>query len=407
MNRVELLAPAGDLEKLKIAILYGADAVYCGGEDYSLRAGAKNMTVEDLAEGVDFAHQRGKKVYMTVNIFAHNEDLAGLETYLDKISDIPIDGYLISDPGIFYWFRNKYPDAEIHLSTQANTTNYMAAEFWHQQGIKRIVLARELSLTEIKEFRQNTSDTLELEAFIHGAMCISYSGRCLLSNFMVGRDANRGECTHPCRWKYRLMEEKRPGEYFPIYEDDRGSYLFNSKDLCMLQHIPELMDSGIHSFKLEGRSKSVFYVASVVGAYRKAIDAYYLDPGKYCFEESWLEEVGRASHRLYTTGFYFNKPGQAEQNYETSQYTRDYTFVGVIKDYDEATGFATMEQRNKVSVNDEIQIFGPFMESFDQRLEFIYDQDGELIDSAPHPQQIVKFKVQKPVVENCMVCTRK
>jgi putative protease len=283
----------------------------------------------------------------------------------------------------------------------------MAAEFWHQQGIKRIVLARELSLIEIREFRQKTSDSLELEAFIHGAMCISYSGRCLLSNFMVGRDANRGECTHPCRWNYQLMEAKRPGEYFPIYEDDRGSYIFNSKDLCMIEHIPSLVESGINSFKLEGRSKSVFYVASVVGAYRKAIDTYYRDPSNYSFEPSWLEEVGRASHRLYTTGFYFNKPGQGEQNYETSQYVREFTFVGVIKDYDPTTGLATMEQRNKLSVNDRIQIFGPYMEPFDQTIDHLYNQEGEPTETAPHAQQIVSFKVEKPVFQNCMVCTRK
>lgn len=404
MKKIELLAPAGDLEKLKIAIEYGADAVYCGGDIFSLRADSGRMTPTELEEGVRFAHDRGKKVYLTVNIFAHNDDIDNLNEYMKRISDIPVDAYIVTDPGIIFWFKENLPDAELHLSTQSNTTNYKSALFWHNQGIKRIILARELSLAEIKYIRQYTPDTLALEAFVHGAMCISYSGRCLLSNFMVGRDANQGKCAHSCRWKYNLVEEKRPGEAYPIFEDQRGSYILNSKDLCMIEHIPELIDSGLQSLKIEGRNKSIFYVASVVGAYRKAIDEYYRNPASYKFDSSWLDELNRASHRLYTTGFYFNKPGKEDQNYETSQYIRDYTFVGLVKDYNVETAFAIIEQRNKFSVGDTIEVFGPNIENFKQRVDILLDEAGNPIDSAPHPQQIVQVKMSKPVHENCMVC---
>lgn len=406
MRKVELLAPAGDLEKLKIAIDYGADAVYCGGEIFSLRSSSQ-MNLEQLTEGVNYAHERGKKVYLTVNIFAHNIDISELDKFMLQISNIQIDAFIVSDPGIILWFREHLPDAELHLSTQSNTTNYQSAKFWHNQGIKRIVLARELSLEEINQIRVNTPDEMELESFVHGAMCISYSGRCLLSNFMVGRDANQGLCAHSCRWKYSLVEEQRPGEYYPIIEDDRGSYILNSKDLCMIEHLPELIESGIDSFKIEGRNKSIFYVATVVGAYRKAIDAYYENPREYKFNEIWLDELSRSSHRLYTTGFYFNKPDKEDQNYETSQYIRNYSFVGLVKEYNKDTGIATIEQRNKFSLGDVIEVFGPSIDTFTQTVNVLLDSEENPIESAPHPQQIVKLKMREPACENSMVSVQK
>lgn len=399
MKKIELLAPAGDLEKLKIAIDYGADAVYFGGEMFGLRAGARNFGIEEIKEGVEYAHARGKKVHMTINVFAHNEDINELAYYLGQIKEIPIDAFIVSDPGIIIMVKEHIPNAEIHLSTQANTTNYKAAEFWHNQGIKRIVMARELTFDEIKELRRRLPETLELEAFIQGAMCISYSGRCLLSNFMIERDANRGECAHPCRWKYSLVEEQRPGEYFPVIEDERGTYILNSRDLCMIEHIPEIIESGISSAKIEGRMKSVFYVATIVRAYRRAIDAYYANPAGYDFHPDWLSELKKVSHREFTTGFYFDKPTNKDQNYQTSAYTRDYTFIGIIKSYDEETGFAVVEQRNKMNLGDEIEVFGPFTDYFSQRIEILLDEENQPIDSAPHPQQIVKIKMKQPVSE--------
>ncbi len=403
MGKIELLAPAGDLEKLKIAIDYGADAVYFGGEMFGLRSGAKNFTIEDIRDGVDYTHKYGRKIYMAINIFAHNEDIHLLEDYLLSLKGIPIDAFIVSDPGIYLSIKAKLPEAEIHLSTQANTTNYKAAEFWHSQGIKRIVLARELSLDEITELRVNTSPQLEIEAFVQGAMCISYSGRCLMSNIMTDRDANRGECSHPCRWQYHLVEEKRPGEYFPIFEDERGSYVFNSKDLCMLEFIPELINAGLTSAKIEGRMKSVFYVATVVGAYRKAIDSYYQNPESYRFDQNLLTELKKVSHRNFTTGFYFNKPSNEDQNYQTSSYTREYDFLGIVKSYDDENRLATIEQRNRIFVGDQIEIIGPYTDYFDQTVEMMLNPEGEHIDSAPHAQQIIQIKMNKPVKENFML----
>ena len=407
MKNIELLAPAGDLEKLRIAIDYGADAVYCGGEQFSLRTASRNFTIEELAEGLDYAHNKGKKVYLTLNIFAHNEDLPDFYAYMDEIKDLPIDAFLISDPGILQWMRENRPDAELHLSTQTNTTNKLSALYWHKQGAKRIVLARELSLKEIAEIKRETPDTLELEAFVHGAMCISYSGRCLLSNYLAGRDANRGACAHPCRWSYNLVEEKRPGEYYPVVEDYRGTYILNSKDLCMIQHLPALINAGVNSLKIEGRVKSVFYVATVTDAYRKAIDAYLEEGDDWFCSESWLEEVGKASHRHFTTGFYFGKPGEEDQNYKSSQYISEYEFTGIVKDYDERTRLATVEQRNKMSLGDKIEFFGPGIEPFVQTLEYMTDEDGMLLESAPHAQQILKIRTIRPVKENYMVCKPK
>lgn len=403
MAKIELLAPAGDLEKLKIAIEYGADAVYCGGELFGLRAGAKNFSPVQLAEAAEFVHARGKQLHLTMNIFAHNEDLSVLETYLKEIATIPIDAFIISDPGILRVIKRVRPDAVLHLSTQANTTNYEAACFWHAQGVSRIVLAREMSLAEIKTLRENTPKELELEAFVHGAMCISYSGRCLLSNFMVDRDANHGECAHPCRWNYSLVEEKRPGEYYPVIEDEKGTYIFNSKDLCMIEHIPQLIEAGVNSFKIEGRTKSVFYTATVVSAYRRAIDSYQNDPDHYTYQPAWMEEAEKASHRLFSTGFYFGKPDQDGQNYETSQYVRDFTFVGVVKSYDSLTGIATIEQRNKMSCGEVVEFFGPDGTCFEQTLDCIWNTEGDTIEAAPHPQQTIMVHTLRPVAENFMV----
>lgn len=410
MNRedFELLAPAGDLEKLKIAILYGADAVYFGGEMYSLRAGAGNLTTEEMKEGVAFAHERGKRCYLTINIFAHNEDIGPLTEYLQKLRDIDIDAFIVSDPGIVDLLFEILPDAEIHLSTQANMTNFRTANFWHKLGVKRLVLARELTFAEIRQIRDNIPEELELEAFVHGAMCISYSGRCLLSNFMIERDANRGMCAHPCRWKYSLMEEKRPGEYYPVEEDGRGTYILNSRDLCMIEHLPQIVESGITSAKIEGRMKSIFYVATVVHSYRRAIDAYFNDPAGYRFDPQLLCEVKKVSHREFTTGFYFDKPTNLDQNYQTSAYTREYSFVGIVRSYDDSTGFAVVEQRNKMSLGEEIEIFGPDIDYFSQILTEMYDEEtGEPISCAPHPQQILRIRTAQPVKPNYMLRKKK
>lgn len=407
MKKIELLAPAGDLEKLKVAVVYGADAVYFGGEMFSLRAGAGNLSFEEMQEGIVFAHARGVKCYLTVNIFAHNEDIEPLTDYLTKIKDFGLDAFLVSDPGIVDLVQDLIPGAEIHLSTQANMTNYRTANFWYRLGVKRIVLARELTFQEIHQLREKIPSDMELEAFVHGAMCISYSGRCLLSNFMIERDANRGMCAHPCRWKYALMEEQRPGEYFPIEEDERGTYILNSRDLCMIEYIPELVEAGIGSAKIEGRMKSAFYVATIVSAYRKAIDAYYENPKTYRLKDEWVTELKKVSHREFTTGFYFDKPTNKDQNYLTSSYTREYSFTGYIRSYDPETGFAVVEQRNKMVIGDEIEIFGPYTEYFTQNLEEMYDAAGEPIQSAPHPQQMLKIKMKRPVGPDFMIRKKK
>lgn len=398
MNKIELLAPAGDLEKLKTALIYGADAVYFGGEMFSLRSAAGNLNIDEIKEGVEFAHNLGKRAYLTTNIFAHNEDVKPFMEYLEKIKDIPIDAFIVSDPGVLSMIKSVIPNAEIHLSTQANMTNYMTAKFWQSQGVSRIVLARELSFDEIRKIYDEIGSQMEIEAFIHGAMCISYSGRCLLSNFMIERDANRGECAHPCRWKYQLVEEKRPGVYYPIEEDERGTYIMNSKDLCMIEHIPEIIKSGITSLKIEGRMKSMFYVATVVRAYRKAIDSYLADPDNYKFDNTWLEELNKASNREFTTGFYLDKPDNEDQNYVTNAYSREYDFLGVVREYDESTSMALVEQRNKINVGDEIEVFGPGIEYFTMKVEKMLDAEtGEAIESAPHAQQMINIEMNFPV----------
>lgn len=395
MKKIELLAPAGNLEKLKMAILFGADAVYIGGQRFGLRASADNFSPEDMKLGVDFAHERGCKVYVTVNIIPHNQDLIGLPEYIKQLESTGVDAVIVSDPGVFTIVRSTAPDMEIHISTQANNTNYLSAKFWYELGAKRVVVARELSFEEISEMAALTPADLDIEAFIHGAMCISYSGRCLLSNYMTGRDSNKGACSHPCRWKYSLVEEKRPGEYYPVYEDERGTYIFNSKDLCMIEYIPQLIAAGIFSLKIEGRMKSSFYVATVVSAYRKAIDAYMADPENYTFDPQWLVELSKASHREYTTGFYFNKTTEKDQIYHTSSYIREYDFVGMVLEYDKVTGIAKIEQRNRMIVGDEIEVVIPGKDYFIQTIESMKNEEGESIRTAPHAQMTVYMPMQQ------------
>ncbi len=399
-NKVELLAPAGDLEKLKMAIRYGADAVYLGGEEFGLRVFAKNFTIEDIAEGVEYAHERGKQVYVTLNIIPHDGDLEGLEDYLLELDKAGVDAVIVSDPGVFTTVKSTIPDMEIHLSTQANTTNYKTANFWHSMGVQRVVLARELSLKEIRNVRDNIADDLEIEAFVHGAMCISYSGRCLLSNYMTGRDANRGECAQSCRWKYSLVEEKRPGEYYPVVEGEDGTYIFNSKDLCMLNHVKELVDAGIYSFKVEGRMKSPYYVATVIRSYRMAIDEYYENVDNlenYTPSPYFMEEIMKCSYRDFTTGFYFDKPSGDEQLYGSTSYIRTYDFMGIVLDYDEETGIATIEQRNRLFKGDTVEIFGPQKEFLVQEVGDMWDDKGEPIEVANRAKQIFTMKVDAPV----------
>lgn len=403
MTNIELLAPAGDLEKLKMAITYGADAVYLGGEEFGLRAKAKNFDIHQIKEGVEFAHERGKRVYVTLNIIPHNEDLKGLDSYVLDLENIGVDAVIISDPGVFSIVKELVPKMEIHLSTQANTTNYGTANFWFKQGVKRIVLARELSLEEIKKIKDNTPNDLDIESFVHGAMCISYSGRCLLSNYMTGRDSNRGECAQACRWKYNLVEEKRPGEYYPVYEDEKGTFIMNSKDLCMIKHIPEVINAGVKSLKIEGRMKSSYYVANIIRSYRMAIDSYIANPEESNFDYKWLDEIKKASYRDFTTGFYFNKPTEEDQLYGSSSYIRSYDFVGLILDYDKKTKIATVQQRNRIFDNDTIEIFGPNKDFFVQTINGIWDEDNNPIDVAPHAKQIFKIKVDRPVEKLDMI----
>ncbi len=395
MRKPELLAPAGDLEKLVMAIRYGADAVYLGGREFGLRAAAGNFSLEEMGRGIKYAHDHGARVYVTVNIFAHNRHLESLPEYLKKIAELGADAIIVSDPGIFAAAREVVPGLQVHISTQANTTNWASVKFWADHGAERIVLARELSLEEIREIKERVN--LELESFVHGAMCISYSGRCLLSSFMTGRSANLGECAQPCRWKYALVEEKRPGQYFPIEEDSLGSYVFNSMDLCMIGHIPELIEAGVDSFKIEGRMKSVHYVATVVGVYRKAIDTYFANPGAYTFDPRWIEEIRKVSHREYTTGFFFGREYLRGENTDTSKYRRDYDFVGIVREYLAEKGMAVIEQRNRFAAGDLLEITGPETSGFYQKVTHLSDAEGNAIDSAPHPQQIVMMPVDNPV----------
>lgn len=387
MRKPELLAPAGTLEKLKFAVTYGADAVYLGGPQWGLRAYAGNFTMDDIALGVAYAHARNAKVYITVNIIPHNEDLTGLEPYLASLADLKVDAFIMSDPAVLMAAKSVAPGVSRHLSTQANVVNIQSARFWVQQGIERLILARELSMQEIREMRAATA--AELEVFVHGAMCISYSGRCLLSNYMTGRDANRGECAQPCRYRYALVEEKRPGQYFPIEEDERGAYIMNSKDLCLIEHLPELLSLNVDGLKIEGRMKSVHYVATVVKAYRKAIDRYLADPAGYTFDPDSLVELRKASNRSFTTGFYFNRPGPNDHIYQGELYDRAFEFVGVVQSYDSERKLAWVEQRNNFRIGDEVEIMSPHGPSRKLCISSMFDQDGLELEVARHAQMMV------------------
>ena len=389
MRPVELLIPASSLEVLKIAVIFGADAVYIGGEVFGLRAKAKNFSMEDMAEGIQFAHEHGVKVYVTANILAHNGDLEGVREYFTQLKEIKPDALIISDPGIYTIAKEICPEIERHISTQANNTNYGTYQFWWNQGAKRVVTARELSLNEIAEIRKNIPDEMEIETFVHGAMCISYSGRCLLSNYFTGRDANQGACTHPCRWKYAVVEEKRPGEYLPVYENERGTYIFNSKDLCMIEHIPELIEAGIDSFKIEGRMKTALYVATVARTYRKAIDDYLTSPEKYKENMDWyLEQISNCTYRQFTTGFFFGKPSEESQIYDNNTYIKEYTYLGIVGERNEE-GLYRIEQRNKFSVGEQIEVMKPDGRNIPVTVKRIVDEDGNEMESAPHPKQVL------------------
>ncbi|SCZ77424.1 peptidase U32 family protein [Pseudobutyrivibrio xylanivorans] len=393
MRNTELLVPASSLEVLKVAVIYGADAVFIGGEVFGLRAKAKNFSKEDMIEGVKFAHDHGVKVHVTVNILAHNNDLEGVREYLKELKEIGPDALIIADPAIFMMAKEICPEIERHVSTQANNTNYGTYKFWYDLGASRVVSARELSLAEIKEIRANIPDDLEIESFIHGAMCISYSGRCLLSNYFTGRDANQGACTHPCRWKYAVVEEQRPGEYFPVYENERGTYIFNSKDLCMIEHIPDLIDAGIDSFKIEGRMKTALYVATVARTYRKAIDDYKESPEKYQANLDWYkEQISACTYRQFTTGFYYGKPSEESQIYDNNTYNIGYTYLGICG-APNSEGFVEIEQRNKFSVGETIEIMKPNGDNVEVEVLGIKNEDGEDMESCPHPKQKLFIKL--------------
>lgn len=398
MKKPELLVPASSLEVLKEAVIFGADAVYIGGEAFGLRAKAKNFSNPQIAEGIQFAHKYGVKVYITANILAHNRDLDGARVYFEELKEMKPDALIISDPGMFSIAKEICPEIDIHISTQANNTNYLTYDFWYKLGAKRVVSARELSLKEIREIRDHIPSDMEIESFMHGAMCISYSGRCLLSSFLAGRDANQGACTHPCRWKYAVMEEERPGEYFPVYENERGTYIFNSKDLCMIEHIPEMIEAGIDSFKIEGRMKTALYVAAVARTYRKAIDDYFEDPEKYRNNMEWYkEEISKCTYRQFTTGFYFGKPDENTQIYDTNTYVNEYVYLGIVEDNPKSISlsdgqiksgcFAKITQRNKFLVGDRIEIMKPDGRNVYTNVLSLTTIQGESVESAPHPQQ--------------------
>uniref|UniRef100_UPI0040281A36 peptidase U32 family protein n=1 Tax=Coprococcus sp. TaxID=2049024 RepID=UPI0040281A36 len=396
-RKVELLVPAGSLEVLKVAVDYGADAVYIGGQAYGLRAKADNFSIEEMKKAVKYAHAKNAKVYVTANIFAHNYDIEGMKAYFEQLKDTGVDAVLVSDPGIFMLAKETMPDMELHISTQANNTNYLTYNFWYNMGAKRVVTARELSLVEIKQIREHIPEDMEIESFMHGAMCISYSGRCLLSSYFTGRDANRGACTHPCRWKYHIVEETRPGEYMPVNEDDRGTYIFNSKDLCMIEHIPEMIDAGIDSFKIEGRMKTALYVATVARTYRKAIDDYMESPELYRSNmEYYKSEIAKCTYRQFTTGFYFGKTDQDSQIYDNNTYIKNCTYIGNVQEVTE-DGLVTFEQKNKFSVGEEIECMNFDGTNTVCRVEEIYNDRMEPMESAPHPKMQLYVKLDRPV----------
>ncbi len=395
MEKPELLAPAGDLERLKFAVIYGADAVYLGGQEFSLRAAAGNFTLGEIKEGIEFAHMRKVKVYIAVNIMPHNEHLENIKNYIEELRPLEPEGFIVSDPSVMEIAKEVAPHIPLHLSTQASATNWRSIKFWEKQGISRIVLARELSLKGIKEIRDRVDSVME--CFVHGAMCVSYSGRCLLSSYLINRDANLGQCAHPCRWRYYLMEEKRPGEYLPVFEDEHGTYILNSRDLCMIEYLPELIGAGIGSFKIEGRMKGVHYVAAVTRVYRSAIDRYLEDPLNYKVDSKWLEELKKVSHRPYTTGFFLGKPVEGDQVYEDSSYIREYSFTGVVKEYDRQKGVALIEQRNHFARGDRVEFLNPTREPFSQVIQELYTLEGIPVEKAPHPQQLLLTPTDKEV----------
>lgn len=391
----ELLIPASSLEVLKIAVVFGADAVYIGGEAFGLRAKAKNFSMDEMAEGIRFAHDRGVKVYVTANILAHNADLDGAREYFAELKEIGPDALIISDPGMFTIAREVCPEIDIHISTQANNVNYLTFLFWQRQGATRVVTGRELSLKEIREIREHIPDSLEIETFVHGAMCISYSGRCLLSNYFTGRDANQGACTHPCRWKYSVVEETRPGEYMPVYENERGTYIFNSKDLCMIEHLPDLIDAGVDSLKIEGRMKTALYVATVARTYRKALDDYAESPALYEKNMPWyLDQISNCTYRQFTTGFFYGKPDESAQIYDSNTYVKEYTYLGIAWETDEE-GRCRIEQRNKFSVGEKIEIMKPDGGNVEVTVEGIWDEEGNAQESAPHPKQTLWVRLNQ------------
>ncbi len=391
-NDIELLAPAGDFEKLKFAINYGANAVYLGRQNFGLRSNAKNFDDDEFESAISYAHAHNVKVYVTVNIFAHNEDIDALKKFLPSLKNA--DAILVADPGIFSLVKEILPDMPIHISTQANVTNYESAKFWTKLGAKRIVLARELSLAQIKKIHESLPQ-IELEAFVHGAMCVSYSGRCLLSNYLTGRSSNHGDCAQPCRWKYNLVEENRPGEFFPIGENENGTFILNSKDLCMVEHIDQLIESGVKSFKIEGRMKSIYYTAGATKIYREAIDDYFADKKIFAAKKNYyVDELNKISHRHYSTGFYFGQ--NQNEIYESASYIKPYDFLGVVKDFDKENSIATVEQRNKIEVGDQIEILSP-KNIFEMKIEQMWDSDNNKIKSAPHAQQIIKIKSDIPL----------
>lgn len=405
MNRhIEVLSPAGNMDKLKMAIRYGADAVYCAGQSFGLRASSSNFSNEELKEAVEFVHSHGKKIYVTCNIIPHNEDLVGLEDYLKFLESIKVDAIIVADLGIFLLAKRVAPNLERHVSTQANTTNYLTTEFWKEQGATRVVVAREVSIADIKTMKEAAD--IEIEAFVHGAMCISYSGRCLLSNYFTTRDANRGQCTQACRWKYSLVEENRPGEYYPIEEDQHGTYIFNSKDLCLLKYIPDLVEAGVDSLKIEGRMKSVHYVATVTKVYREAVDSYLADPEHYEVKPEWIEELEKISHRPYTEGFSVEKPDETAQNYGQSSNTQTHDFIGLVEGYNVEEGYAYLEQRNNFKVGDEVEFCQPHGELVHHVITKMTDEEGNEITVAPHPQMKVRLYIDTPLEEYAMMRRR-
>lgn len=405
-DQLELLAPAGDLEKLEAALRFGADAVYLAGQRFGMRKASKNFDEAQLRAAVAMAHEKGAKIHITLNIVPHDEDMIGIEDYVRYLDDIGVDAVIVSDPGIFMKVK-AHSSLPIHISTQASVTNAETVNFWHKLGAKRVVLARELSIDEIRQIRERISPEMELEAFVHGAMCISYSGRCLLSNYMTGRDANQGDCAQACRWKYRLVEENRPGEYYPIGEDENGTFIMNSKDLCLLEELEALIDAGVTSFKVEGRVKTQYYVATVIHAYRQALDA--ISAG--CFTEelkqALLQELGKTSHRAFTKGFFYGRPGASGQNYESTSYIQPYDFIGVVKAYDPESGRALIEERNRMAVGDTIEIFGAEPGYMKLAIGAMWDEADRPIDGINVPRALFWMAVPKPVVPGDLLRRKK